>query len=176
VKQSRLFPPALIPFIAFVIISASQSIAVEVSWSDINSLENGYYDSPYHWGDYPLIPISGFDEFIAVDTILAIDSLDLVGVPGTFHVQSPSHDILIYEIFHAMPEELLTLQINSQPLISNQPSMWNNDMQSDYEPADHIVFNNNADYIKSMRIPSPSSLLLVAIGLLSLRYTRSFRL
>jgi hypothetical protein len=75
----------------------------------------------------------------------------------------------------AMPDELLMLGMNSQTSIPEWPSEWDSDMQPVSESADDIIGNNDADFIKSMRTPAPGSLLLVAIGLLSLRYTRRLR-
>ena len=77
---------------------------------------------------------------------------------------------------NAMPDELLTLGVNSQTSIPDWPPEWDSDVQSSSESADAIVFKDDGDYIKSMRIPAPSSLLLVALGLISLRYTRWLRL
>ncbi|MFC1792466.1 hypothetical protein ACFL3Q_02640, partial [Planctomycetota bacterium] len=75
----------------------------------------------------------------------------------------------------ASPDELLTQGINFRTSIPDWLSVWDSDIQPDSEPADDIVFDNDVDYFKAMRVPTPTSLLLVAIGLLSLRYTRRLR-
>jgi hypothetical protein len=75
----------------------------------------------------------------------------------------------------AIPDEFLTPGINFQTSIPDRPSEWDSDMQPTSEPADDIVCSNDADNIKAMRIPAPASVVLVALGLLSLRYTRRLR-
>lgn len=174
-KQSRLFPPVLVSVIITFLVSVSHLSAAVASWDDFGSAVSGYYNSVYHWGDNTIVPTSDLDEFNTFKILRTTDSVQLLGNLDEIHRQDHSRDIVIYETFYAMPDELLTLQIYSRPLIWDQPSERDNDMQSSSEPADDIVFKNNGDYIKSMRTPAPTSLLLVAIGLLSLRYTRSLR-
>jgi hypothetical protein len=74
-----------------------------------------------------------------------------------------------------VPDELLTSGKSLLTSIPDWSSEWDSDLQPDSKPADDIVFDNDVDYIKTMRIPAPTSLLLVAVGLLSLRYTRRLR-
>jgi hypothetical protein len=169
-KQSRLFPPALVSLIAIVIVSVSHFSAAVASCDDIDSAVSGYYGPVHHLGDNPRVPTQDLDEFNTFKILRTTDSVQLLGNLDEIRRQDHSRDIVINETFYAMPDELLTPQIYSQV------SEWNNDVQSSSEPADDIVFKNNGDYIKSMRIPAPTSLLLVALGLISLRYTRSLRL
>jgi hypothetical protein len=175
-KQSRLFPPASVSLIAIVIVSVSHVSAAVASWDDIDSAVSGYYDPVHHLGDSPRVTMQDLDEFNTFKILPTVDSVQLLGNPDEIHRQDHSRDIVIYETFYSMPDELLTLQIYSQPLVWDQLSEEGKDMQSTSEPADDIVFKNNGDYIKSIRTPAPASLLLVAIGLISLRYTRSLRL
>ena len=169
-KQSRLFPPVLVSFIIIVLISLSHLSVAVASWDDIDYPGSGYYDSVHNLGDNPGVPTSDVHEFGTFKFLHIIDSVQLLGNLDEIHGQHSFNDIFIGDILYAIPDELLTLQINSQV------SDWNNDVQSSSEPADDIVFKNNGDYVKSMRIPAPNSLLLVALGLISLRYTRSLRL
>ena len=175
-RQSRLFPPVLVSFITTVFVSLSHLSAAVASWDDIYSPGNCYYDSLVHWGDYPVVPTSGLDQFSTCKILWTNDSVKLLNNPDENYGQEHSRDIVINETFYAMPDELLTMQINSQPSIFDRPSELDGDMQSSSELADDVVFKNNGDYIKSIRIPAPTSMLLVALGLISLRYTRSLRL
>jgi len=160
---------------AIVILSVS-NFSAAASWNDISSIGNNYYDSLHYWGNDTVISTSALDEFNTYKIPIPIDSIQLDWIPDDIHRQDFVHNIFINKTLNTMPDELLTLQINSQPLIWAQPSEWDNDIQPASEAADYIVFNSNADYIKSVRIPAPTSLLLVAIGLISLRYTRSLKL
>jgi len=161
---------------AIVIVSVSHVSAAVASWDDIDSAVSGYYDPVHHLGDNPRVTMQDLDEFNTFKILRTVDSVQLLGNPNEIHRQDHSRDIVIYETLYTMPDELLTLQINSQQLIWDKPSERDNEIQLSSEPADDIVFKNNGDYIKSMRTPAPTSLLLVAIGLISLRYTRSLRL
>lgn len=174
-KQSRLFPPVLLSLTAIVILSVSH-FSVAASWNDISSIGNDSYDLLHYWGSDAIISTSDLDEFNTHKIPMPIDSVHSDWNPDDIHGQAFFHNIFINKTLNTMPDELLTLQINSQSLIWAQPSEWDNDIQPASEAADYIVFNSNADYIKSVRIPAPTSLLLVAIGLISLRYTRSLRL
>jgi hypothetical protein len=55
------------------------------------------------------------------------------------------------------------------------PYAWDSAIQSDSNPTDDIASYYDEDYIRSMRIPAPASLLLVAFGLLSLRFIRRLK-
>jgi len=168
-KQSRLFPPIFVSFIIIVLVSLSHLSAAVASWDNIDS-SGSHSDSVHHLGDNPGVPMSDLDEFNTFKILRMTDSVQLLQNPDEIHGQHLSHDIFINYIFYVMPDELLMLQINSHV------SEWNNDVQSSSESADDIVFKNDGAYIKSIRTPAPNSLLLVVIGLLSLRYTRSLRL
>jgi len=174
-KQSRLFPLVLVSFIIIVLGSLSHLSAAVASWDNID-YSGSYFDSVHHLGDNHRVPMQDLAEFNTYKILRTIDSVQLLGNPDEIHRQDLSCDLFMYETSYAIPDELLTLQIYSQPLVWDQLSEEGKDMQSTSEPADDIVFKNNGDYIKSIRTPAPASLLLVAIGLLSLRYTRSLRL
>jgi len=83
-------------------------------------------------------------------------------------------DILIDETSFAIPDEPLTLHMNFWASISDWPLAWDSSMQPASNSADDIVSYYDVDYIDTMRIPAPASVVLVALGLLSLRYTRRF--
>ena len=156
-KQSRLFPPASVSLMAIVIVSLSHFSAAVASWDDIDSAVSGYYDPVYHLGDNPRVTMQDLDEFNTLKILPTVDSVQLLGNPDEIHKQDHSRDIVIYDTFYTMPDELLTLQINSPQLIWDKPSERDNDIQPSSDPADDIVFKNNGDYIKSIRTPSPSS-------------------
>ena len=174
-KQSRLFSAALVSFIAIVLISVSHLSAAVTFWDDFDSPGSGHYDSVHHWGDNPIDPTLDLDEFNTFKILWTTDSVQLYWNPDEIHGQELFPDIPIYETFYAIPDKFLTPGINSRTSIPGWPSEWDSDMQPASEPADYIVCNNDADYIKSMRIPAPASLVLVALGLLSLRFTRRLR-
>ena len=80
----------------------------------------------------------------------------------------------ISETSSAIPDEPLTLRMNFWASTSDWPDAWDSGMQPAFNPADDIVCYYDVDYIGAMRIPAPASVVLVALGLLSLRYTRRF--
>ena len=174
-KQSRLFPAVLVSFMAIVLISVSHLSAAVTFLDDFDSPGSGHYDSVRHWGDNSIAPTLDLDEFNTFKILWTTDSAQLHWNPDEIHGQELFPEILIYETFYAMPDELLTQQINFQTSIPGWPSEWDSDMQPTSKPTDDIFYDNDADYIEAMRIPAPTSLLLVAIGLLSLRYTRRLR-
>ena len=174
-KQSRLFPPVLLSLAAIVILSVSHFSAA-ASWNDISSIGNDSYNSLHYWGDNIFESTSDLDKFSAYEISLPINSVQLHWNTDEIYRQGLFHGMFVNKTLNIIPNELLTLQIDSHLLIWAQPSEWDNDIHPAPERADHIVFNSNADYIKSVRIPAPTSLLLVALGLISLRYTRSLRL
>ena len=167
-KQSRLFPPALVSFMAIVLVSVSHLSAAVTSWDDFDSAASGYDNFVHHWGDNPIVTTFDLDEFNTFIILRTTDSVRLHLNPDEFHGNGFFHNILINETFYAMPDELLTLGINLQTLTFDWSSGCDSDTQSTSEPPEDIVYDEDADYIKSMRTPAPSSLLLVAIGLLSL--------
>ena len=84
-------------------------------------------------------------------------------------------DILIDETSFAIPDEPLMLRTNFWASTSDWSLVWDSSMQPAFNSADNIVCYYDVDYIGAMRIPAPASVVLVALGLLSLRYTRRFR-
>jgi hypothetical protein len=175
-KQSRLFPPALVSFMAIVLVNVSHLSASVTFWDDFNSSASGYYNSLGLLGDNFTALMLDLDEFNSFKILWKNDSARLHSNPDEIRRGDLFQNILITETFYVIPDELLTQQIISQASIPDQPSELDNDMQPTSEPTDDIVFDNDADNIESLRTPTPSSLLLVAFGLLSLRYTRSLRL
>ena len=169
-KQPRLLSPVLLSFMTIVLVVVSHISVADTSWSGFDSLESVQYNSVHHWGDNFTASMSDPDEFNKFKILRKNDSVQLHWNPDEIHGQDLFRNIHTNETFYVMSDELLTLQINSQVF------EWENDMQPTSEPADDTVFKNDADNIEPLRTPAPTSLLLVAIGLLSLRYTRSLRL
>ena len=114
-------------------------------------------------------------EFYTSKILWRTDSVQLLWNPDEIRGQDLFHDNLISETYYTMSDGLLTLQIISDASIPDQPSERNSKIHPTSETVDDKVFKNDADYPKSMRIPATTSLLLVAIGLLSLRFTRRLR-
>ena len=175
-KQSRLFPLVLVSFIAIVLVNVSHLSASVTFWDDFNSAARGYYDSVDHWGDNFTTLMLDLDEYNSFKILWKNDSARLHSNPDKIRREVLFQNILLNETFYIIPDEFLTQQIISRASIPEQPSELDNEIRSTSEPADDIVFGNDADNIESLRIPAPSSLLLVAFGLISLRYTRSLRL
>lgn len=95
--------------------------------------------------------------------------------PDQIRGQDLYPDILIDETSFAIPDEPLMLRTNFWASTSDWPLVWDSSMQPASNSADDIVCYYDVDYIGAMRIPAPASVVLVALGLLSLRYTRRFR-
>ena len=87
-------------------------------------------------------------------------------------VQSSAFSVPRLRTQHAVYSTKYYYEIGTHPDWSHS---WNSSIQSDSNPADDIVSFYDVDYIRSMRIPAPASLLLVAFGLLSLRLIRRLR-
>jgi len=84
-------------------------------------------------------------------------------------------DIFIDETSFAIPDEPLTLRMNFWASTSDWPLAWDSSMQSASNSADDIVCYYDVDYTGATRIPAPASVLLVALGFFSLRYTTRLR-
>ena len=95
--------------------------------------------------------------------------------PDQIRGQDLYPDILIDEISFVIPYEPLTLRMNFWASTSDWPLVWDSSMQPASNSADDVVCYYDVDYIGTMRVPAPASVALVALGLLSLRYTRRFR-
>jgi len=103
--------------------------------------------------------------------------------------ETPFPYILSSEIPPTLPDELLTLRMNfwASTWDPFSPYYCETEVNSDrapaldinMEPASNPVEENfcysDVDDIRTMRIPTPASLTLVVIGLLSLRFTRRLR-
>jgi len=174
-RQSRLFPAVLVSFLAILLVSVSHLSAAVTSWNDFDSAACGYYNSRHHWGDNSTAPMLDPDKFNIYKIIRTTGSTQLLLSPDDIHAHVLFHDILISKTFLPIPDELLTRQIISDALNPDRPFGWHSDMRPTSESEDDTVFQNDADYTKAMRTPAPGSLLLVAFGLLSLRFTRRLR-
>lgn len=170
-KQSRLFPSVSLSFIVIVLFVASHLSASVTFWDDFDSVTNSNYNSLYYRQDNYTTPMLDLYEFNTYKILWINDSVQLYSNPDKIHVHVLFRDILKSKTTLFVPDEHLTQQIISNALNTDQTSEWHSDMQPTPESAGDIVFNNNSD-TKSIRIPAPGSLLLVAIGLLSLRFTK----
>ena len=174
-KQSRWFGPVLVSFTAIVLVVVSYSSASMTFLDHFDSFESGIYNSAHQRGNNSTIPILDSGEFNTSKILWRTDSVQLLWNPDEIRGQDLFHDNLISETYYTMSDGLLTLQIISDASIPDQPSERNSEIHPTSETVDDKVFKNDADYPKSMRIPATTSLLLVAIGLLSLRFTRRLR-
>ena len=136
---------------------------------------SGYYDSVHHWGENPVVPTLDLTEFNTLKMLWTTDSVQWSWHPDQVRGQDLFPDILIYETSYAVPDEPLTLRMNFWASTSDWPLVWEGTIQPASNQADDIIYNYEVDYIKAMRFPAPTSLVLVAIGLLSLRFTRRLR-
>lgn len=175
-KPFRFFPTLLISIMVIVLVSDSYLSATETFWDnfDGNNLDPvkwGYQDRYWPIGQTwfrgtPTIPgdIATFEHH-------TYNSYD----PDQIRRQDLFPNILIYETSYAIPDEPLTLRMNFWASTSDWPLAWDSGSQPASNPADDIVCYYDVDYIGTMRVPAPTSLVLVAIGLLSLRCTRRLR-
>jgi hypothetical protein len=173
-KQSRLFPSVSLSFIVIVLFVTSHLSASVTFWDDFDPATNSNYNSLYRRQDNYTIPKLDLYEFNIYKILWINDSVQLYSNPDEIQAHALFHDMLKSKTFLFVPDEHLTQQIISNALNTNQTSEWQSDMRSAPESAGDVAINNNAD-TKSMRTPAPGSLLLVAIGLLSLRFTRRLR-
>lgn len=170
-KQSRLFPSVSLSFMVIVLFVASHLSASVTFWDDFDPATNSNYNSLYYPQDNYTIPMLDLYEFNTHKILWLNDSAQLYSNPDEIHAQVLFHDILKSKTILFVSDEPRMQQIISNALNTDQSPEW----QSDIRPTpESTVFNNNAD-TKSMRIPTPGSLLLVAIGLLSLRFTRRLK-
>ena len=136
---------------------------------------------------FPTLVISIMAVFMISDSYLSAaetfwDDFDGSSLdPGQIRGQDLYPYILIDEASFAIPDELLTLRMNFRASTSDWPLAWSwglptedSSMKPASNSADDIVSYYDVDYIDTMRIPAPASVVLVALGLLSLRYTRRF--
>jgi hypothetical protein len=145
------------------------------SWNDFGAPGSGYYDSVHHWGENPVVPALDLTEFNTFKILWTTDSVQWYWDPDQIRGQDHFPDILISETSSAMPDEPLTLRMNFWASTLDWPLAWDSAMEPASNSADDIVSYYDVDYIRTMRIPAPDSLLLVAIGLLSLRFIRRLR-
>ena len=178
-KQSRLLPAVLVSFMAIVLVSASHLSASVTNLDDFESNSPDLtkwsfqdctynpFDSDNSRGGQEIYIHTAFSRGQDFVNELRMKSIPLI----SGGLASPTS----WYTDKTMPDELITLGINFRTSIPDWSSEWGSDMQPVSESADDIIGNNDAEFIKSMRTPAPGSLLLVAIGLLSLRYTRRLR-
>jgi hypothetical protein len=163
-KQFKLFPTLLISIMAFFLVSESYLSAAETFLDDFdgNSLD------PAKWGyqDRGRLAIG--------DWRFSILKSEFGNRQSTIE-EYLYPDILISETSSVIPDEPLTLRMNFWASTSDWPVAWDSGMQPAFNSADDVVCYYDVDYIGAMGIPAPASVVLVAIGLLSLRCLRRLR-
>ena len=142
------------------------------SWNDFGAPGSGYYDLVHHWGENPVVPTVDLTEFNTFKILWSADSVRWYWDPDQIRGQDFYRNMLISETSSIIPDEPLTLRMNFWASSLDWPLAWDSGMQPASNPADDIVCFYDVDYIRIMRIPAPASLLLVAFGLLSLRFIR----
>lgn len=173
-KQFGLFPLVSLSFMVIVLFVTSHLYASVTFWDDFDPATNSNYNLLYLQQDNYIIPILDLYEFNIYKILWINDSVQLYSNPDEIHANVLFYDILKSKTILFVPDEYLMRQIIYKALNVDQTFEWHSDMWPITESAGDIVFNNNAD-TKSMRTPAPGSLLLVTIGLLSLRFTRQLR-
>ena len=153
-KHFKSFPSVLILIITIVLAFSSYLSAAQTLWDDFNS------DS------------FNLTEFNTFKFLWSDDSEQWYLDPDQIRGQDLYPDVLISETSSVMPDEPLTLRMNFWAATSDLLIAWDGGMMPSPSPVDDIVCFQDVDYIRIMRIPTPASLLLVAIGLLSLRFIR----
>jgi len=136
---------------------------------------SGYYDSVHHWGENPVVPTLDLTEFNTFKILWSADSVQWYWDPDQIRGQDLYPDVLISETSSVIPDEPLTLRMNFWAPTSDWFVAWDSAMHPTSNPADDIVCYYDVDYFRTVQIPGPASLVLVVIGLLSLRCTRRLR-
>lgn len=174
-RQSRLFSSMLLSFMVIVLFCVSHLSASVTFWDDFDSAPSGDNNSLYRWEDNSTIPVLDPDGFDIYKILSNNDFMQLYWNQDEIYAHVIFRDVLIDKTFLFMPDDFLTQQIFSKALGPDNTSEWRSGMRPASRPADDMVFENDADYNTSMGTPAPGSLLLVAVGLLSLRFTRRLR-
>ena len=175
-KQFKLFPTLLVSIMAILLLGESYLFAAETFWDDID----GNSPDPAKWGyqvrNWPI----GQTWFRGVPTV---SGGIITFEHHTYNPYNPDQirrqylypDILISKTSSVLPDEPLTLHMNCWASTYDWPVVWYNAMEPALNPADDVVCYYDVDYIGAMGIPTPASVVLVAIGLLSLRCLRRLR-
>jgi len=145
------------------------------SWNDFGAPGSDYYDSIHHWSENPVVPTLDLTEFNTFKIFWSTDSVRWYWDPDQIRGQDLYPDVLISETSSVIPDELLTLRMNFWAATPDWFVAWDSGMQPTSNPADDIVCYYDVDYFRTVQIPAPASLVLVAIGLLSMRSTRRLR-
>jgi hypothetical protein len=166
-RHFKLLPAAIVLFISIVFIRASHSSAAVAMWNGFDSDPAAEMDSHFAQIREDGVPmgIGGPTEFDRFDVSCSADSVRWYQDRDQIRTQDFFPDIHIYQTPCTMPHEPLISSMNFRP------SNGNSDLQPASGPAEDSVSAYDSDCAKNMRIPSPASLVLVAIGLLSLRFT-----
>lgn len=170
-RHFKLFPAAIVSFISIVFVFASNLSAAETAWDEFNgnpALKIGSHFTQF-FRNGAQIGAGDLAEFNTFDISWLTNSVQWYRDQDRTRRQGIFPDILLYETIYTIPDVPLTLCMNFGA------SAWDGKMPPDSNPADGVISSYDSDYIKSMRIPAPTSLVLVAIGLLSLRYIRQLR-
>jgi len=170
-KPFKLFLAVLVIIISIFLARASHLSAAETFWDEFNgepALKMGSHFAKI-WRNEVRTGIGDAAEF---NMFKISDLANYVQRDWNWDQnrgQDLFPDILLYETLYTIPDEPLTQRMNFGA------STLDGKMLPHSNPADSMVPSYDSDYIKSMRIPAPASLVLVAIGLISLRYTKRLR-
>lgn len=170
-RHFKSLPAATVLFISVIFIRASHSSAAVAMWNGFDSDPAAEMDSHFAKIRENGVPtgIGGLTQFDRFDVSCSADSVRWYRDRDHIRTQDFLPDIHIYQTPCTMPHEPVI------PSMNFRPSNGNSDLQPASSPAEDIVSAYDSDCAKNMRIPSPASLVLVAIGLLSLRFTRRWR-
>jgi hypothetical protein len=170
-RHFKLFPAAMVLFISIVFVFASNLSAAETVWDDFNgnpALKIGSHFIQF-FRNGTQIGVGDLAELNTFNISCLTNSVQWYWEQDQPRRQDIFPDILLYETLYTVPDVPLMLRMNFGA------STWDGKMPPNSNPADGVISSYDSDYIKSMRIPAPTSLVLVAIGLLSLRYIRQLR-
>jgi hypothetical protein len=156
-KQFKLLPAVSIVIILTCLVRSSQSSAAGTVWHEFN-------------GDS-----LNLTEFFTIEVFNSGESVRLYCEQDHTVGRDFFSPLFSYKKTYTLPDEPLTMQSDYQALFSDRPLTWDRDIQLVLSPADNIVSVYDTNHIEAMRIPAPTSLILVTIGLLSLRITRRLR-
>jgi hypothetical protein len=189
-KQFKTFPSVLVIIISIILVRTSHLSAAEtfcdyfngdgLDLTEFNTFHVSWSADSVPWYrdlESNKLPI---DEFR-----LPIFTPAFAGVTSSLQKQESQIENRKFQIdnepltppinFRASTWDIITPYYCEIRTHSGRPLQWDSDIQPASNPADDIVCCYDADFIHAMRIPAPTSVVLVAIGLLSLRFIRRLR-
>ena len=146
-----------------------------VSWNDFGEPGSGYNDGVHHWEANPVAAALDLSEFNTFKIRWLADSVEWYWDPDQVRGQNLHPDVLLYRSTYAVPDEPLTLRFNFWASTSGWPLAWDSLMQPALGPDGDIVAYYDVDYVTTTQIPAPAGLVLVVLGLASIRFSRTLR-